>query len=148
MKNYYEGKKILSHMSARLVPPDKTYPDAICDVIMTEEILYVIEDNFDNTFKHHFEIPLERIVSVCKYTSENPKARDNDNYTPSQVVTAILATLGIILISLKGRKEAGKLYLKVAYKNADDEIKSVFFENCSNIKGMVKAYSRIMKGSI
>ena len=40
----FKGKKVLEYITARLVPPDSTYPDAICYLIMTEDIFYVIED--------------------------------------------------------------------------------------------------------
>ena len=143
MEKFFEGKKILSQMTARLVPPNSNYPDAMCDVLMTEDIFYVMEDNYDGTFTSHFRIPLERIISVSKYSSEKHEVNEKGNYAPSQATTAILAMAGVILIPGKGKKEARKIYLKVSYKDTDDEKRAVFFEECGNIKSMINAWLRL-----
>ena len=148
MGKLYEGKKILGRMTARLVPPDNTYPDAMCDVIMTEETLYNIEDNFDGTFTYHFKIALEMIVSVNKYISENPFMSEKDSHPSRQAVATIITSFFGILMgvlfyvySKTGKKETIKTYLKIVYKNIDGEIQTVFLENCSNLKRMINAYN-------
>ena len=141
MEKNFEGKKILSRMTARLVPPDSTYPDAMCDVIMTEDIFCAMEDNYDDTFTYHLNIPLERIISVSKYKSERPEEIEKDKYAPGQATAAIMALAGVIYIPGKGRKKAIKTYLKVVYKNKEDKTQTVFFEECSNIKSMINAWS-------
>ena len=142
MEASFKGRKILSQITARLVPPDHTYPDAVCILVMTESHFYVMEDNYDGTYTYHFELPLSKIISVNKYDSERPAVDKEDGYTPSQMTTAVMALAGVVVIPRRGKGEAKKQYLKVLYTNTDDELRAVFFEQCTNMKGMVKAWSR------
>jgi len=142
MKKQFKGKKILSAIAARLISSDNIYPDAICHVIMTEDTFYVIEDNYDGTFTYHFSIPLERIISVVKYEPEKLETNNSNRYTPSQTTAGLLALIGVFVFPGKGRQEARKIYLRIAYKNTDDKMQSLFFEDCSSIKSMVKAFNK------
>ncbi|MCL1983313.1 MAG: hypothetical protein FWG53_09560 [Clostridiales bacterium] len=91
MKKQFEGKMILSRITAKLVPSDHTYPDAVCDVIMTEDALYVLEDNFDGTSTYHFKMPMGKIKSVEKYQHESRRSGTKEGYAPSQLASILFA---------------------------------------------------------
>ncbi len=64
----YRDEYILGVMKARLVPPDNTYPDCVCMLMLTEQHFYVLEDQYDGTYKRHFTIPIADILSLDRYT--------------------------------------------------------------------------------
>lgn len=145
MNNSFDGSKILNQITAKLVPPDHSYPDSLCKVIMTKAFLYVLEDNYDGTFNIHFKIPLEKIVSVEKYNTERGNGvNEGRTYAPSKSTISFLAIFGLIYIPLSGKKNenANQIFLKVFYKNESGEMCTVFFENCSSIKNMVRAFRK------
>jgi len=128
-----------------LVPPDCTYPDAVCDIIMTEDILYVAEDLYDGSFIHHFEIPVERIISISKYRSENPYLDGDDRgYLPGKFTAAFLTLAGGLYISGSAdKRERTKVFLRINYKNEEDKTDTVFFEDCNNMSGIIRAFKKI-----
>jgi len=143
----FEGKNVLTRILARLVPPNFAYPDAFCDIIMTEDTLYVAEDLYDGSFIHHFEIPIEKIISISKYRSENPYLDGDDKgYVPGNFVVALLALVGVLYISgSDDERERAKVFLRVDYKNEEDKTDAVFFEDCNNMSGIIRTFKKITR---
>lgn len=56
----YRGENIVDRLKARLLPPDAQYPDCLCDLILTERHLYVVESGNDRDVTH-FVLFIERI---------------------------------------------------------------------------------------
>jgi len=46
------------------------------------------------------------------------------------------------MIPGKKGKIVSNTFLRIEYKDKDDEKHSIYFEECSNLKGMVKAFSK------
>lgn len=145
MEKYYKDEKILKKIASRLVPPDNTYQDCVCKVIMTENFLYILEDNFDGSFNCLFEIPLKKILSVEKYISEDGREASGDDGFISirQLASAFVAVLcGHIWLPGKERQNEVRSYLHVIYRNEDDVKCHIYFENCSSIRGMVNIFKK------
>lgn len=142
MKKYFEGRKILSHMTARLLPPDDTYPDSICKLIMTENMLYALDD-FGSVPIYHFKIPIDKIISL---EERPPGSRGHKNaiHNRLQWLNAFSALTGVIAISGK-EPETSHVRLKIEYKNEAGEICTVSFRECSNIMHMVNAFQKYKK---
>ncbi len=71
MKNTeYRGQKVEARLSAKLVPPDKNYPDCVCELVLAEQHLYILEDNFDGSYETHFEFVLKEIDDIFQETHQ------------------------------------------------------------------------------
>lgn len=146
MDKYYEEKRILKQISARLVPPDDTYPDCVCKILMTEDFLYVLEDNFDGTYNRLFKIPFRRLLSIEKYISEDREgsSRNSDFTTRSYLVDVFTALVrGIILLSGMKKETINRSFLNIIYKDENGKKSQLFFSECNNdIKGMVDTFKK------
>lgn len=145
MGKYYEDEIILKQITARLVPPNNTYPDCVCKVLMTEDFLYTLEDNFDGTYNCMFKIPFKQLLSVKKYIAQENSdgSIKNGGFGPSHLTIAIMALCGVIFIPGKRNQNAkSSEFLEIKYKNERDEICYLHFENCSSIKNMVNAFEK------
>lgn len=145
MEKYYENEIILKQITARLVPPNNNYPDCVCKVLLTEDFLYVLEDNFDGTHKCMFKIPFKKLLSVEKYIApENTNGPSKkDNYSPGYLSSAVMALCGIIFIPIRGKQSMGSNeFLKITYKNEHDVTDCIFFEDCSSIENMVNTFEK------
>lgn len=60
----YKGERIAASLTARLIPPTEQYSDSMCELILTERHLYVLEDNFNGTYETHFTFFMERIQAL------------------------------------------------------------------------------------
>jgi len=143
------GKKILQQITARLVPPDHHYPDCICSVVMTEDAIHVLEDNYDGTNTCHFRISLDRVLAVKKYLTEDSRGASGKNPYVTSVhsassnavnrKTSFFILPGFFAFWTKGgsqgsRRFASKTYLRINYKNEQDKTDSLFFEDCDGLK--------------
>ena len=151
MKKQYEGKEILSFITARLVPPYHNYPDAECSVIMTEDSFNVLEDNYDGTFTCHFMIPLKNTMSVKKYTTEIQRNSVNNPYAIPQSSIANVPFLRRTDSELDRRNtyqmKFYKTYLEVYYVDKKGKVEVIFFENCNKIRCMVNAFNKYSNAS-
>lgn len=62
--NEYKGEKVIEKLKARLVPSNDSYPDCWCEILLTGQHLYVLEDNFDGTYETHFTFPVRQIIKM------------------------------------------------------------------------------------
>lgn len=62
--NEYKGEKVIEKLKARLVPSNDSYPDCRCEILLTGQHLYVLEDNFDGTYETHFTFPVRQIIKM------------------------------------------------------------------------------------
>ena len=141
MKELFENEKVLCQITGRLVPSNRSYPDAVCNVVITERFLDVVEDNFDGSYTRHFSIPLEKVVTVEKYTES--RARDGQELNAlSQILGVTFSIFGFLEFSNKSGKEIKKPYLMIEFINQANKSEYVFFEDCSSINNMVKTFNK------
>lgn len=60
----YRGQPIIAQLSARLEPPSDDYEDCECLLVMTDQHLYILEDNYDGNYTTHFEFVLREIDDI------------------------------------------------------------------------------------
>lgn len=64
----YKGETVLTDLTARLMPPNANYPDCMCELLLTNQHLFVLEDNFDGTYAEHFVFPIGQIQKLEEKT--------------------------------------------------------------------------------
>lgn len=129
MEKYYEGENILEQISARFVPLDDAHPDCICSIILGVKSIYVLEDMFDGSFNCIFKIPLHTVLIIEQYIS------DETNSLSLSIKRSDRRQLS---------ENANNIYLRIIYKNENDELGYLFFNECSNINGMVSKFNKLI----
>lgn len=132
----FNNEHVILRLKARLVSSHGEYPDCIADIVLTEKNLYAVEDNFDGTFTHHIEVPIEEIVEIGPYTDERTQWEsdkpDNPLYGKELATQRLLSTMrfGRVGVGLKKKRER---YMRVALQPDPKAGSSrlIFFAECS-----------------
>jgi len=96
--------------------------------LLTEDTLYVLEDNYDGTYTTHFEIPCGHIKRIEKNKTEG--------------INAVLATL--IEVFDGEIKEASCNILTIVLHGKEGEHQRIYFGEISgNITKFVKAFDKL-----
>lgn len=137
----YHGEKVIAQLTARLVPPDDSYPDCMCEVLMTDRHLYVLEDNYDDTYQEHFAFTVGQIKNMETRTDSSQKASPGNDYGAIQdAVLSFLGTLaGIQVFFSPGKTKTRVKLLIVTYVNGEGKEDKLFFRD---IKGSEKPLKR------
>lgn len=62
----YHNETVLATIDGRIHPfDDKSIPDAICSIVITEKMLYVAEDNYDGTYTDHYTISMDKVENIA-----------------------------------------------------------------------------------
>lgn len=130
MEKYYNGEKILNQASARLVPPDNTYPDCTCNILITEKSFYALENNFDDTYNLLLKISLRKLLIIEEYISD--------------AVSVLNVTLSRSAKHRLSAEKGGNSFLRVIYTDENDKMCCMSFEDCNNIKGMVSTFNKLI----
>ena len=155
----YKGRKILKRIAARLViGKNSLLPDCICLILLTEDTLYILEDDFDGTYTAHFTIPCSRIKSIesvyhindcAKGSNANKSANAYSNAnggfsTLQRVSTSLLAGFGGVFYSpaRNAGTGAGAEYLMISFVDSAGENQLIHFNEAS---GSISAFSNAYK---
>lgn len=140
----YRGQKIIAGLSARLVPPDCNYPDCVCILVLTNQHLYVLEDNFDGTYEVHFEFVLREIDSIEVETWEQASGLKGSR--------EMLPTFAMILIywfevmfSLpmgKTNRVVKTKYVTINYHTEQGKKEKIYFHMLDSVKDFKKAFEK------
>ncbi len=140
----YSNENVITVMSARIHPADKTVPDCKCVLTLTDRRLVVSEDNYDGTFTDHYDISIRSIEDIIESTPDENKKQ------PAPGSAADLT---------KGRdseayrqKAPGRLnrikrpakYLEIIYIDDDFIKQHLFFDECDKSpKQFIKEFRKI-----
>lgn len=149
MKNMkeYKGEKVIESLTLRMIPPNPGYPDCLCELLMTNQHLHVVEDNFNGTYQNHFTFTLAEIkeigmAEVEKYDSScgSGEQMGLKNFVVSSVFVALA---GLVLIPGKGSVGTDNTYFVITYMNEKGGIDKIFFDELqSSAKPIVKAFKK------
>lgn len=140
----YRGQKIIAGLTARLMPPNHNYPDCICTLVLTNQHLYVLEDNFDGTYEVHFEFVLREIDSIEIETWEQASGlRGNGVSLPT--FATILVYWFSVMFSLpcgEQKRVVKKKYVTLNYHTEQGKKEKIFFQMLDSAKGFKKAFDK------
>ncbi len=143
----YRGQEIIAQLEARIMPPNHNYPDCECELVLTKQHLYVLEDNFDGTYETHFDFVLSEIddIAVEKWTDKRNSGSTTDSVS-NYVVSAILGLIGGMLItpSIKQDTVTQKKYLVIHYHTEQGKKESIYFNRYSSgVAGFLKRFHKL-----
>ena len=140
----YRGQKIIAGLSARLVPPDRNYPDCVCMLVLTNQHLYVLEDNFDGTYEVHFEFVLREIDSIEIETWEQASGLKGGE-TPVPTFAGVLVYCFAVMLSLptgEPKRAVKEMYVTVNYHTEQGKKEKIFFHMMDSAKRFKKAFEK------
>lgn len=127
----YNGFPVNSSAKARLVPWGDSKPDCMCELLLTELYLYVLEDNFDKTYTEHYVVPVNKI-SFLGITTSVSRGKDETSAVMNMAAAAVMgAVTGIYVYdgkSMSGKRKV-KYYLRIDYLDDRGEKDTIYFEN-------------------
>ena len=132
----YKGQTCLTYSLVRLLPPNAEYPDCECFLFLTTKNLFVLEDNYDDTYTEQFAIPIKNILDMGFSSHMIP-----DSDTPHQAkhpfgITSSILTNGLLhkLLANKTSEPTGvnskstkEKYFRIYYLDNNDAKQEVFF---------------------
>lgn len=144
----YRGEKIIEGLTARMMPSNSGYPDCMCELFLTNQHLYVVEDNFDGTYENHFVFTLGVIKEIGMAKVEEDESL---SYSEAQVSTknfligsALGLLAGFVLIPGRGMKVGGDTFFAITYLNEGGGIDKLFFKELQgSAKPIVKAFRKV-----
>ncbi len=125
--NDYMKDNILISIKARIHPVDKTIPDCICTLALSERHLYVVEDNYDGTYTEHYDIDVRYIEDIRIST---PNMTEKEPEPGSAAALNKQTSEGLFILGRFFKSKGPKKYLEVIYKDDEFEIQHLFFDEC------------------
>ena len=140
----YRGQKIIAVLSARLVPPDCNYPDCVCMLVLTNQHLYVLEDNFDGTYEVHFEFVLREIDGIEIETWEQASGLKGGEPPLPTFATILIYWFGVMfsLPAGKPNRVVKEKYVTVNYHTEQGKKEKIYFHMLDSAKGFKKAFEK------
>ncbi len=126
----HNNEKVLDNMSARINPIDNNIPDCICMLVLTEDHLYVIEDNYDGSYTEHYVIDVSLIDDVRLSV---PEKNENDSAPGSATDLRKGREASIFRLKAPGRLRGisiPKKYLEIIYNDDNGEKQHLYFDEC------------------
>lgn len=140
----YRGQNIIAELSAKLVPPNNNYPDCVCMLVLTNQHLYVLEDNFDGTYETHFAFVLKEIDSIGMETWEQASSL-KDRQENMSTFAVILTYWCSVMFSMPGRKTdrvVKNRYITIHYHTEQGKKEKIYFHMPDGAKSFIKVFEK------
>lgn len=138
----YREEEVKAKLEGKLCSYDKSVPDCVCAIYLTESHIFVSENNYDGTYKDHYVFPLSCVKDVLMEQpykkSISDKNHDGFRSAPFQ---SSRAERGIInrLLDTFHKDE----YFTIVINNSDGKTDKLYFILTS--KGQDKFISEFNK---
>ncbi len=137
----YKGFPVYASARGRLVPWNDSMPDCVCELLLTQLYIYVLEDNFDKTYTEHYVIPVQGILFLG-ITACNGQA---DLNTSDELHAVAAAVIGAVT-GIYARRKKTKEYFRIDYLNDCGNRETIFFEDLNpQIEKLIQRFERDKK---
>lgn len=137
----YKGEKVLTDLTARLMPPNDNYPDCMCELLLTKQHLYVLEDNFDGTFAEHFIFPVSQIQKLEEKTFEKTTV----GRTGITAFLLALLSFGGALVSASRKNMSSDSLLTITYTDGMGGSKGLCFHELESRATVMESIFKQLK---
>lgn len=139
--NEYKGETVLTNLTARLMPPNDNYPDCMCELLLTKQHLYVLEDNFDGTYAEHFIFPITQIQRL------EEKRFDKTTAGRTGITAFLLAllSLGGAIVSAGRRNVTSDSLLTITYNDGMGVSKGLCFHELESGASVMESVFKQLK---
>lgn len=74
----YIGEEVKAKLEGKICSYDKSVPDCLCAIYLTDNHIFVSEDNFDGTYEDHYVFPLSNVTDVLMEQPANVSGKNSD----------------------------------------------------------------------
>lgn len=130
MEREYRGQTIIAAYHARMIPPTDNYPDCECEIVLTTQHLYVLEDNYDGTYETHFEFVIREIDNIeIEQEKADIYSGDQSVSASTQILTAMIGLLAGALPTGGGNqhKKVKRKFFVIRYHDMQGDKSSIYF---------------------
>lgn len=94
----YKGAEVKAKLEGKICSYDKSVPDSICAIYLTDMNIFVSEDNYDGTFTDHYVFPISGVADILmeKITKDSDNKDDflsRETYQTSRAERSITTKL-------------------------------------------------------
>lgn len=133
----------MDSLSARLVPPSGQYPDSMCELVLTERHLYVLEGGYDGRYEAYFTFYVERIGDL---RTEIKALRHNWSALGELFISLILALFGGTIYTSGETIEDDGVRFLITYNDGMGQCTKLYFKDLqSNANHFIKTFHELKK---
>lgn len=147
MEKEYRGQKVMATFVGRMIPPNDSYPDCECLVVLTTQHLYVLEDNYDGTYETHFEFVLREIDDIKIEQEESNQYTENKTVSAASLIIteAVCALAGLIAVPGGNQKrKIKKKFFVISYHDIQGGKRNIYFNmDHAGAKGFIKTFHKM-----
>lgn len=135
----YKGEKAIAGIKARLIPPASQYPDSMCELMLTERHLYIMDNG---TSEPIFTIFIERIRDMEAQLKGAPYKR---SALGEMLINGTAALVEGITSSGKKKEDDG-IRLVITFDDGMGSRKKLYFKDLqSNPNRFIKTYHELFQ---
>lgn len=140
----YKGETVLTDLTARLMPPNDNYPDCMCELLLTKQHLYVLEDNFDGTYAEHFVFPIGQIQKL----EEKTFGKTTTRRTGITAFLLALLSLGGAIASAGRNNMSSESLLAITYTDGMGGSKAICFHELESRASVMESVFKQLKSTL
>lgn len=128
MEKEYNGEKVIAKYLAKIVPSNRDHFDFVSTLMLTDQYLYVLEDNSDGSYAEYFRFGIKEIDAI---EVDRPDSSARAKETTKSVLARIIEDVVLFLsgwvripsVSTEGQGKwnSGHLILKYHTKQGEDD---------------------------
>lgn len=129
----YRGEEVKAKLEGRICSYDKSVPDSVCAIYLTETHIFVSEDNYDGTYTDQYVFPLSSVTTVLMEKPYETRLSDgeHDGIRKMSFQTSRAERILVTKIMDAFHKEE---YFTIVSKNAEGNQEKTYFTLTSGAK--------------
>lgn len=128
MEKEYNGERVVAKYDAKIVPSNSNHLDFVSTLMLTDQYLYVLEDNTDGSYAEYFKFGIKEIDTI---EIERPDSKARAEQMTKSAIAKIIEHIALffsgwiclpsISMERQGKWNSGYLVLKYHTKQGQNE---------------------------
>lgn len=143
----YHEKEVICSMECKLNSYDKNIPDCTCFIYLTDDRVYVTEDNYDGTYTDHYSIGLSSVKKMEVDMPYQDSVGQTHNFKRAEHRGLIQILFGGSKMSREkdssGNAKKKEQYYVIDYVSSEGTNEKIYFDHYapSDAKKMTKEFA-------
>lgn len=132
MEKEYNGESVVAKYEAKIVPSNSNHLDFVSTLMLTDQHLYVLEDNTDGTYAEYFKFGIKEIDTI---EIERPSSKARAEQTTKSALARIIEGIALFFsgwirlpsISMEKQERWNSGYLVLKYHTKQGQNERIYF---------------------
>lgn len=132
MEKEYNGERVVAKYEAKIVPSNSNHLDFVSTLMLTDQYLYVLEDNTDGSYAEYFKFGIKEIDAIG-IDRPDPKVRAEQ--TTKSALARIIEDIALFFsgwvrlpsISMERQEKWNSGYLVLKYHTKQAQNERIYF---------------------